>query len=357
MTTSIAELQTAGLRFESFEAVAIAQQLIDALRGSDEADEAQAPYGPPSTENVFLCDDGAVLCRGCRTTPAVSEIGIFLDALLSTGPGRVPGGLRYTIARALLNVDVPPFDSLDDLSRDLSRHEHGDRAVIIRRALARAGRHGAITPIPSGGGKSSADPTVDRRKNRASTTTLRRELREADARLYQQREGMNRATPRVIDLVPVVPPPPSPRGRTLSAAAVCLAAGLSLIAAGELMHKHQNAIAQVDEMSQAAPATMQTAVADEPRVEPAPALATMVPLRVADVAAGPGLIYVRDTPSRSVRSSRSVNRPEARRVAVKRAPRSTVVNARRQGGSRSRGVLDRLKLGWLRTAFTAHSEF
>src|SRR5258707_1308991 len=137
MAISIAELHAAGIHVEADEAVAIAQQLIEGLRDQHAADEVQPPYGPPSAENVFLNSDGTVTCRSCGTTPAVSEVGIFLHSLLRDGSPRVPGGLRYTIARALLDVDVPPFDSLDDFARDLARHEHGVRADLVRRLAVR----------------------------------------------------------------------------------------------------------------------------------------------------------------------------------------------------------------------------
>ena len=53
------------------------------------------------------------------------------------GPG-VPGGLRYAVARALLEVDAPPFDSLQALSVSLSRFETGDRRQVLRSLMARA---------------------------------------------------------------------------------------------------------------------------------------------------------------------------------------------------------------------------
>ena len=168
---------------EADEAVAIAQQLIAALRDLRETDEVQPPYGPPSTENVFLKEDGTVLCRGCKATAEVSDIGHFLESLLPEGSPRVPGGLRYTIARALLNVDVPPFGSLDDFSRDLARHEFGDRAAAVRRALA---RYGAVSAA-------AAVPRVDRRRQHASVTDLRRALREADARLFEREQQLPHA--------------------------------------------------------------------------------------------------------------------------------------------------------------------
>jgi len=62
------------------------------------------------------------------------------------------------------------------------------------------------------------------------------------------------------------------------------------------------------------------------------------------------LIVVHDAAPRLVRASRR----EVRRVSVTRPP-STGAMSRRTSGSRSnsRHLLDRPKLGWLRTAFTA----
>jgi hypothetical protein len=266
-------------------------------------------------------------------TPAVSEVGIFLDELLPAGSPRVPGALRYSIARSLLNVDVPPFDSLDDFSRDLSRHERGNRAVIVRRALARARGQRAIVPMA----------LVERRRQ-ASASTLRRELREADLRLFQQREGPS-AMPAVIDLAAAAPV--AQRGRTLIATAACLAAGFSLIAAGEFMHvRHApTAAPRVAPLEVPAPRTVplvaQQAATGDPRGDQRQVL----------VAPDRGIIAVRRVSSNPVPTSRA----GARRISVKRAPRSAVVNLPRRAQPRpaSRGVLDRLRLGWLRNAFTS----
>ena len=161
MSISIAECRGSGVVFEADEAVAIAQQLITSLRDPGNTDEVQTPFGPPAAANVFLEEDGSVICRGCRMTPVVSEIAIFLEDLLPAGSTRIPGALRYTMARALLNVDVPPFDSLDDFSRDLARHEHGNRPDLVRRALSRATTaNREMAPVR----------VVDRRRNPISTS-------------------------------------------------------------------------------------------------------------------------------------------------------------------------------------------
>jgi hypothetical protein len=283
MSTSIAECRAAGVVFEADEAVAIAQQLITSLRDPGNTDEVRTPYGPPSADNVFLEDDGSVACRGCRMTPVVSEVAIFLEDLLPPGSPRVPGGLRYTMARSLLNVDVPPFDSIDDFSRDLARHERGNRATLVRRALARAGGHVDLATVP----------IVDRRRSPTSATTLRRELRDADVRLYQRQDMVN-AEPTAIDMVAA--PPPSQRGRTLTATAACVAAGLVLIGAGELMHKAPTPAAQttIGSPAPAVPDTLRplpTSVPDEPAARP-------IPLAVSPER---GLISERDSPRNPAR--------------------------------------------------------
>ena len=51
------------------EAVAVVQQLIASNLA---APQPAPPYGPPSLDNVFLSDEGDVVCRACVVTPAVS---------------------------------------------------------------------------------------------------------------------------------------------------------------------------------------------------------------------------------------------------------------------------------------------
>jgi hypothetical protein len=299
MTTSIAECLAAGVVFEAHEAVAIAQQLITSLRDVPSGN-GDAPSGPPAADTVLLRTDGSVICCSCSVTPAVSEIGIFLEQLLAPGSPRVPGALRYTMARALLNVDVPPFESIDDLSRDLSRHERGNRAELVRRVLARASAPRAL----------ATTPVAERRRHGHAVTTLRRELREADVRLYQQGAAQQRVGARqdtaIIDLVAA---PPAYRGRRLSAAAACAAAGLLLIGAGQLMRLPSTPAAP-----QAARAPVQSPVSDEPRIPP--------PQTIADVDAvrERGIIAVHDvvrTPVRRPRPAARAVKTLARRQATK----------------------------------------
>ena len=124
-TMFLADVLGQGVRIEPHEAVAIAQLLID---GGAVA---------PSPENVQLSTDGTAWCVGCDVTPAVFEIAGLLQKLIPSGAPGVSGALRYVIARGLLDVDAPPFDSLAEFSRTLERFERGDRAAVVRALIAR----------------------------------------------------------------------------------------------------------------------------------------------------------------------------------------------------------------------------
>ncbi len=123
-----------GIVLKSHEAVAIVQQLIY----SDAQVVLVPPFGPPTLESVAIYADGRVVSRTSAVTPAVSEIGLLLEEMLPRGRGLLPGGLRYAIARALLEVDAPPFDSIAELSASLIRFETGDRRQVVRALYARA---------------------------------------------------------------------------------------------------------------------------------------------------------------------------------------------------------------------------
>ena len=131
---SLSSLIDRGVELQPHEGVAIVQQLIHAS-----ADVPLIrPFGPPTLESIVILGDGRVGSRRSAATPAVSEIGRLLDSMLPSGRGPVPGGLRYAVARALLEVDAPPFDSLQALSASLERFERGDRRRVVRSLLARA---------------------------------------------------------------------------------------------------------------------------------------------------------------------------------------------------------------------------
>ncbi|HZR24665.1 MAG TPA: hypothetical protein VFA59_13810 [Vicinamibacterales bacterium] len=206
---SLADIQRAGVAFTADEAVAIVQRLI--LEHDNGTPEP--PFGPPSLANVRLTDAGGVECRACEATPAVTEVAILLQAMLASTP-HVPGGLRYAIARALHEVDAPPFDSVEEFSHTLSRYDAADRETIIRRLVERA--------QASAGVDISA---FDRRRSIRSADELRRELRDADRRFYESR------------IVPIARGA-EPRGRRLWVIGAVFAAAIALVGAGGVMRSH-----------------------------------------------------------------------------------------------------------------------
>ena len=128
----MAEVAAQGVALTTAEALAIVQSLIEASGDED----ARPPYGPPLPENILIHADGSVTSRACAATPTVLEVAILLDRLLPHGP--MPGGLRYTLGRALHEVAAPPFDSLDAFSQALGRFEAGARTEMVRGVFARA---------------------------------------------------------------------------------------------------------------------------------------------------------------------------------------------------------------------------
>jgi hypothetical protein len=335
-TASIAELQSAGMRLEASEAVAIAQQLIQSLRRASASAAIEPPYGPPSAATVVLNADGSVSCSGCGSTPAICEVAIFLDSLIPAGSPHVPGALRYTIARALLEVDVPPFDSLDAFSEALARHERGNRAEVIRQLLQRSQSACAAAAMAQ----------ADRRRRQASATDLRRALREADARLYAVQKSSR-----------TMPEPPRSETRALPAIAACLGAGLMLIAAGEFMQRSDSpspalapvavpALGVVPDGERAAAPGAFNATDEQSAATP---VSTLGSTAGAPAIAPPAPENAR--PTERVRTA--VPRERADRDVPLRKPRPPAVKKTRAGRS---GVLHRLRLGWLKTKFVIRAD-
>jgi hypothetical protein len=150
---------------------------------------------------VRLSRDGTVICASCLATPAVSEVAALLEAMLPRGGRtRAPGALRYIIARARLEVDVPPFDSIDDLAAALARHEHCHARVVLRSLYARA----IIAPaVPA---------LVDRRSTSPAIADLRRQLRMADQQIFEAAAVAPRRGDAAAVTTVVLPPPPRKHG-------------------------------------------------------------------------------------------------------------------------------------------------
>jgi hypothetical protein len=212
VTPTLAELLDRKVEFACADAVAIVQLLAS---GPNIAD-ARAPYGPPSLENIAVCGDGSIRCLHTAATPSIVEAALLLESLVNRAHDRVPGGLRYAIGRGLHEVEAPPFDTLADFSAALSRFERGARSDRIRQ----------LFKAVSSGETSAADapivPQGDRRRHEPTAAELRRQLREADLRLYEARR-VARASQE----------PRRARRIRRGPIAACMAAGIALVAVGE----------------------------------------------------------------------------------------------------------------------------
>ena len=223
-TVSAAELLQRGLAIEPQEAVAIAQALAASAGQVHQPDGEPLPS--PTLDTVHLAADGTVTCTGSGGATTVSDVAAILHAMLASTP-KVPGALRYAIARGLGEVDAPAFASLEDFSRTLSRFEQGDRPTALRSlmdryaAVSAESRPSAIEQGPS---PADADPLADasqqlalsptvvvrldrpppellvrtaslrpeRRRAGSHVAALRRRLREADQLLFEQQVALSK---------------------------------------------------------------------------------------------------------------------------------------------------------------------
>ena len=241
--------------FQPDEAIAVAQSLID---GTPLA-PPEAPYGPPSLDTVEVRADGLVACIRSDARPAVPEIAMLLEAMLPPATPGVPAGVRHAIARALLETEAPPFDSVHDFSRVLRRHEQGDCTDVLRSLVERfeAARAAArVLPWHDRGIERRAPKAasarlevglvrrsvVPERRRSGRVDELRRELREHDIRAYEHLAGEEQATVQedtpdrhAESVAAAVAKPARPHAWQWSAAAAIVAAAIMSIAGGEFI--------------------------------------------------------------------------------------------------------------------------
>jgi hypothetical protein len=128
LTIALSHLLGRGVRLETHEAVALAQELL-----------AQ-PCGIPILENIQLGSDGSAFCISTDGAPSVASVADLLLTLLPEGTPNVPAPLRYALARGLEMVEAPPFGSLGEFSRTLKRFENGESRDVLRGVLQRGAR-------------------------------------------------------------------------------------------------------------------------------------------------------------------------------------------------------------------------
>ncbi len=286
--TSIAEVLGCGIALTASEAVAIARAALacDLTRAAG----SEAPSGRPLPDTIFVEADGSIVGRHAAP-PSISDVALLLRTLLPAGSPGVPGGLRYAIARALGEVDAPPFDSLEDFSIILSRFQTVDGPQVAQGMLARI----------EAGENRNARRTADRRRpNGATVTNLRRALREADSQLYERQRSADAQVAK------------RPRAYKAMAIAASIAGAVLLFVAGA---------ATRDRIATPAPAE--------------PEAARLVPA-ASDIEL--------EAPPRKLPVKARVRAKKPKAVAVSSAPAPNP--------TKNRGFFGRLHLQWLKKAFS-----
>jgi hypothetical protein len=299
--TSVAELLRAGITITVEEAVAIALAALECQRSSSTDGAADQPL----PETVFIDAEGSVVCTRSAAPPTIAEVAGFLRGVLPAGSPGVPGGLQYAIARALHEVDAPPFDSPQRFAAALVRFQTGTAGEQFKRLLVRAQDAAVSERIVA--------PPVERRRPRAETiSNLRHALREADARLFEHRQLVEAQVP-AFEPPPIPPPAHSRRGIAIGsacAAAVLVAGGAWAFISGRTV------------VHQEPPNPIVAAASDAPSPLPKDIVLEAAPR----ASLGAGARAQRIT----ARTSRKTPPPEKKR----------------------RGFFDRLHMQWLRKAFS-----
>ena len=224
-TVSAAELLKHGLAIEPLEAVAVARALVASAAAA--AERVGQPLPSQTLETLHLTPDGTVTCIGSGAVETVADAANLLHAMLGS-TAKIPGALRYAIARARREVDAPPFASLEEFSRTLARFEQGDGQTSVRRLVDRYLAVSAARPdswpieevppqahadavadaSPQAGVRPtvtvrlepprsellvrSAKPIRERRRAGSHVAELRRRLREADQLLFEQQVALSK---------------------------------------------------------------------------------------------------------------------------------------------------------------------
>lgn len=268
---TLAELTGQNVEIAFADAVAIAQQLIC---DPDVGRDAQPPYAPLTLESVAVTKEGAVCCLHTASTPTVTEVGLVMQSLLRNSPS-LPGGLRYTVSRAIHEVEAPPFESVEDLSKALERFEAGDRREQIASLYQRAGAQSESKAnlVSSTASEAGTPDYPERRTRQQSAASLRRQLREADQRFYEAQLHASQAHG------------PAEKGRSRRVPiAACMVAGVALVAAGEMAHVGQPARAM--DAGQPIPPPSVVATTASPDTLSEPVVAT-VPVNASEQSPGP----------------------------------------------------------------------
>jgi WD40 repeat protein len=215
-SVSLQDLIADGTTIHPHEAVTIVQQVCRYLAWKSSLDE---PIRVPPIDQIRVDAAGEAVItelKPAATPVTVADLARLLEALLPP-PGRsqrqaVPGPLRFTIARAIADVDARPFTSVADFCTALARFElepsrQAIGALFDRWRTSRAGAAAAPAQTPAfvdgpwvmdGHGfreRRQSDVAeacgvlpparVERRRRGPRADTFRVLLREADRQLFE----------------------------------------------------------------------------------------------------------------------------------------------------------------------------
>ena len=169
---SLSILSASGLRLEWFEALAIVQELCEAIQNGSEG-----PAGNPlMPATAFIDSAGQVtsLASDLKTPETVQRVGAMLRDLLP--PLHARGAFREVLDHATSTPSQ--YRSVQELSHALSYFERPDRTGIVRRVYERW--NGALGPRESMAWKFNEDqsPTSSPRQEERSSEETKRPSRK-----------------------------------------------------------------------------------------------------------------------------------------------------------------------------------
>lgn len=171
----VAELVSQGIRLTPDEALAIGCEICRHLARHRRDDGV---VFLPRFEDIRLDASGSVLpgdSEPLSEDEAVRRVVELLERILPPVgcDVRVPAPVRYALARARADLDVPPYRTVDELARALSRFQVCDSVAAVRTLVARShGQAGNPRPAPVVGDTDPELTVSDRRRWRRAASRV-----------------------------------------------------------------------------------------------------------------------------------------------------------------------------------------
>jgi hypothetical protein len=182
LRVTVRQLRAGGCDLHADEAVAAVLSIGRAL---------QWQCVPPAADDLVFCSDGRVAGSAVEARPAMAaDFARLLHALLpepgTQREGRVPGGVRVLVARALGASTLPPVVDAAAFGRSLERFAPEPLEHLVAGLVVRWAEQVAHGPEPS----PRTDVLPDRRAARCRISQLRADLLEADLDRYALRRRL-----------------------------------------------------------------------------------------------------------------------------------------------------------------------